>query len=157
MHDLFVPIPRITTYHHFHFCNTHPGSVFMREFADSPEKRLTILKLGSDPVRGVLPSTLLPAGLSPERELYLYKQMRPFCQAEFRDVTCPVPQAHQQASQLQDVGLPPVKQSKRLCFHCWRPGHTKTKQGSHMPTPLKTTLNSGLNCLVNTFLYSAFL
>ena len=95
------------------------GVVFVREFANSKEEIKTILKPGHTIPKDTLPSTLSPTGLSPERERYLYEQIRPFCQLEYRDLTCPVPSGYQNV----------VVQHKRLCSHCRLPGHTKTKKG----------------------------
>ena len=123
----FTVVPNITTYHHFHFSHTSPGVVFVREFANSKEEMKTILKPGHTIPKDTLPSTLSPTGLSPERERYLYEQIRPFCQLEYRDLTCPVPSGYQNVvvQQERDGAL----KSKRLCSHCRLPGHTKTKKG----------------------------
>lgn len=123
----FNIVQKITSYHHFRFCNTSPGSVFVREFADDKEVELKLLKKGHQLTREVLPATLSPTGLSREREIYLYEHIRQFCQSEYRDVTsCPVPQNYQQQEMEQNDAL---VRGKRLCSHCRLPGHTKTKRG----------------------------
>ena len=38
-----------------------------------------------------LPSVIEPAGMSRARADYLYKQIRPHCHEENRDITCPDP------------------------------------------------------------------
>ena len=124
----FSTVAKITTYHHFRFCDTAPGVVIVREFADSPEVEIRIQKNVHEVPRDTLPPTLSPVGMSRERELYLYEQIRPFCQQEYCDITCPIPQGHERIQQDTDTGVPP-KRSKRLCSHCRLPGHTKTKGG----------------------------
>ena len=127
----FNTLPKITSYHHFRFCNASPGNVFVREFADDQEVELRLLKMGHQLTKEVLPATLSPTGLSREREIYLYEHIRPFCQLEYRDLTCPVPQDFQrQENEMEqhDMDVAP-KSGKRLCSHCRLPGHTKTKRG----------------------------
>ena len=57
---------RITTYHHFRFCDTAPGVVIVREFADSPEVEIRIQKNVHEVPRDTLPPTLSPVGMSRE-------------------------------------------------------------------------------------------
>ena len=123
----FTAVPSITSYHPFRFSHTSPGVVFVREFAGSEERTVTILKSGRMPAKDALPPVLIPSGLSPERERYLYEQIRPFCQLEYRDVTCPVPSGYQNVEAQQERDGAP--KAKRLCSHCRLPGHTKTKKG----------------------------
>ena len=121
----FSVIPRITTYHHFCVSKRFPSSVFVRQFADSDEVEIKIAKVGCNLSKNALPTILTPAGLSKERQVYLYEQIRPFCDAEYRDIVCPLPEGHT-LGQERDTGPP---RSKRLCSHCRLPGHTKTKSG----------------------------
>ena len=123
----FTVVPHITSYHHFRYSNSSPGSIFVREFSDSPEKEIKFLKSGHNLTKDILPPTLSPTGLSKERQIYLYEQIRPFCQLEYRDFTCPLPQGHQERVQSDNDMAPP--RSKRLCSYCRLPGHTKTKGG----------------------------
>ncbi len=122
----FSVVTNITSYHHFRYTKSSPGSVFVREFSDNPEKEIKFLKSGHYLTKEVSP-TISPTGLSKERQIYLYEQIRPFCQFEYRDITCPLPECHQESLQLNKDNEPSC--SKRLCSYCRRPGHTKTKKG----------------------------
>ena len=42
-----------------------------------------------------MPEVLTPAGLSQERQAYLFKQIRPHVPPEFQDELCPPPAASQ--------------------------------------------------------------
>ena len=64
----FTVVPHITTYHHFRHSNSSPGSVFVRENSDSPEKEIKFLKPGHNLTKDV-PPTLSPTGLS-KRQIY---------------------------------------------------------------------------------------
>ena len=73
-------VPGIKKYQHFRFCSEHPGKVFVKTSKGAVEKEYTILK---DPeLLEKFPATITPAGLSPERELYLYEKIREFCPEE---------------------------------------------------------------------------
>ena len=75
---------------------------------------------------------LPPEGLSKERQAYLCEQIQPFCQFEYHDITCPIPQGFHE--KLKDTATP---RSKRICSNCRLPGHTKTKKGKiTCPSPL---------------------
>ena len=114
--------------------------MFVRQFADSDEVEIKIAKVGCNLSKNTLPTLLTPAGLSKERQVYLYEQIRPFCDAEYRDIVCPLPEGHAlvQEQDREDTGPP---RSKRLCSHCRLPGHTKTKSGiNHMPRTSARTL-----------------
>ena len=39
----FRTVPQLKLYHHFHFTNSQPGSVVLKEFADSVEKSYTMV------------------------------------------------------------------------------------------------------------------
>ena len=133
---LFMPVPLITSYYHFRFSHTQPGVVFVREFADSEEKKIIIIRSGTTIDKSALPVTLTPSGLSQERKQYLFEHIRPFCDEEYRNITCPEPRARKRHNS-QEQG-PSTKQSKRLCSHCRMPGHTKTVKGEiTCPTLLK--------------------
>ena len=63
----------------------------MREFADTEEEVITILRPGVTIDKSALPSTLSPSGLSEQRKQYLYKEIRGFCEEKYKDITCPEP------------------------------------------------------------------
>jgi hypothetical protein len=94
INSLFKAIPNITKYHHFRLDSDSPGIVHAKERIDSTETHVSIFKRGVS-VREVrnagLPRSLSPAGLSQERQQYLYTQIRPFVRPDFQDITCPSP------------------------------------------------------------------
>ena len=72
------------------FDSAHPGYVFVRQFADSPEEPFNLLKGDAHPPEA-LPAERVPNGLSAARQWYLHNQIRPFCTDETKDTTCPRP------------------------------------------------------------------
>ena len=46
-----------------------------------------------------LPEVILPPGIPPERQKYLYEQ-RLFCEPEYTDITCPQPELNSDTDQL---------------------------------------------------------
>ena len=124
----YKAIPQITSYHHFCFSQEYPGKVALREFADTKETKVIILRkdVTIDPT--ALPSILPPSGLSEERKQYLYNEIRVFCAEKYRDITCPEPTRKHPLNKPDSTG-PLTKKYKRLCSHCRNPGHTKTRKG----------------------------
>ena len=86
----FKKIPGIKKFHHFRMSQVTPGVVFVKEQADSPEKRFDLLKDSWSPSAHELPPIIPPHGLSAERQWYLYEQIRPFCPDDDKDLTCPM-------------------------------------------------------------------
>lgn len=74
---------------------TRPGTLYLREFADSVEESIVILKKGvtsATIISAGLPSTIKPCGLDAARQWYLYEHVRQFCQTNLaKDLTCPKP------------------------------------------------------------------
>ena len=82
----------ITHLHHFRFSKLHPGKVFVKEASNSNEREINLLKNVSwKPSSQVLPSPVIPNGLSHERQQYLYDKIREFCPDEKKDNVCPRP------------------------------------------------------------------
>jgi len=126
--NYFSQIPQITSYQHFRVTEDNPNIVYVRHYANKEETTITILK--EDVSIGTsLPSTLQPSGLSFERQQYLFEHIRPFCEEQYRDITCPDPTPGQKRPHPQTTDESSVKKAKRLCSYCRNPGHTKTKKG----------------------------
>ncbi|CAG2218216.1 unnamed protein product [Mytilus edulis] len=87
----FKPLRGIGKFHHFRFTSDEVGVVFARETLDQPEKRLVLLKESANlpELLTTLPEVIQPAGLTEERRRYLYNEVRPFVQFNFRDEFCP--------------------------------------------------------------------
>ena len=89
---LFKPIPQIRKYHHFRFDASNPGKVYIKEHTNSTEREISIFKKGITAAKvqkAKLPSAIFPAGLTWERQEYLYKEVRPYVKSEYQDITCP--------------------------------------------------------------------
>ena len=89
---LFKPIPQIRKYHHFRFDASNPGKVYIKEHTNSTEREISIFKKGITAAKvqkAKLPSAIFPAGLTRERQEYLYKEVRPYVKSEYQDITCP--------------------------------------------------------------------
>jgi hypothetical protein len=115
----FKKLKNIKTYHHFHSDSSTPGVVRVKVAADSEEETLNLLKSTSwHPEPSTLPETVTPAGLSLERQWYLYNSIAEYCTDETREKVCPKPLAPltSQATLSTDVqqGPPPAKKSTGL-------------------------------------------
>ena len=133
-------IPQITSYYHFYFSKEYPGKVVLREFADSEEIMMDVLKQGVNVDPTALPCTLSPSGLSEQRKQYLYNEIRVFCDEEYKDITCPEPSQKHPITDTSDSAGPSTKKYKCLCSHCRNPGHSKTRKGQiTCPELLKET------------------
>ena len=88
---LFTTLKHIKRYHHFCVSQEHPGTVFCKEFADSEEIEVVILRDSWQPSPAMLPPLIHPSGLSNERQWYLFEKIRPFCSLECQDIACPRP------------------------------------------------------------------
>ena len=71
----FKTVPQITSYHHFRFTKEKPNAVYVREFANSEEKCIIIVKDDATIDKAALPSILYPSGLSAEHQLYLFEHI----------------------------------------------------------------------------------
>ena len=66
----------------------------MSDLTTVDDRTTTVLKATADTTSmnsTTLPSVIEPAGMSRARADYLYKQIRPHCHEENRDITCPDP------------------------------------------------------------------
>ena len=70
-----------------------PGVVMVREAFDDQPKEVKILKA---PIANLsatsLPELLPRGGITPERQLYLFKEIRDFVPSAFQDTLCPTPE-----------------------------------------------------------------
>ncbi len=93
--DFFVPHMKkllgIKKYHHFRFTSAEPGVVYVKNQWDTAENKQELLKTTWVPNSSSLPDTVIPKGLSSERQWYLFEKIRPFCPLEDQDLTCPQP------------------------------------------------------------------
>ena len=69
----FKKLPQLKSFYHFRFDKEHPGTVFYKQYWDSEEKAVNLLRnrnFLSEP--GQLPDIVKPQGISWERADYLY-------------------------------------------------------------------------------------
>ena len=72
-----------------------PGYVFLRKGADDEEVSVQLLRCGVDTGSDLFktrPAPVQPAGLSQQRQTYLYRNIRPYVRPMYQDATCPAPQ-----------------------------------------------------------------
>ena len=90
--QFFKTLRNIKSYHHFRFSSATPGSVFVKEYADTEEHQTLLLNDFSwQPTQSQLPPIIHPLGLSLDRQWYLYDSIRQFCPESVRDEVCPKP------------------------------------------------------------------
>ena len=88
----FIKVPHIKKYHHFRFSKDEPGKLYFKEFSNSPEQSLMLLKNRTMlPPESALPSEISPEGLSEERKQYLFREIRQFCKQGTEDLVAPAP------------------------------------------------------------------
>ncbi|XP_062567688.1 uncharacterized protein LOC134229918 [Saccostrea cucullata] len=73
----FKAIRNIRKYHHFRFSNEYPWYVFVKESVDSIEAKMSILKHAIVDLK-TKPILITPPGLSRDRQLYMYRNVRPY-------------------------------------------------------------------------------
>ena len=133
--------------HHLRFDSASPGFVYVKEKAGSTEVKVSVVKVRNwSPKADELPPILSPAGLSLQRQWYLYNKIREFCPDHLKDITCPLPGELVQYSSpsrspspapspppspslttstpttTTNTAEPPSKRA-RLCGLCRQPGH----------------------------------
>jgi len=83
----------ITNMHHFQFSKSYPGKVKVKNTLNDSERTINLLKTSTSwlPTSDDLPNELIPAGLSLERQWYLYEKIREYCPEDVQDLVCPKP------------------------------------------------------------------
>ena len=124
----FKKVKSITKYHHFHIDINKPGKVYVRETAVQEMQHVSNMIDLLD--TNVMPPTILPKGLSNERQWYLYDKMREYCPDNCKDKTCPLPEVPrfhrnipEELPETEDVVTEPRQKQPRVCGNCHLPGH----------------------------------
>ncbi len=86
----FKKVKGIKEMQHFSFAADRPGVVLMKKEWEGPTTEL-VLKQGDLPVG--MPERIEPAGLTRDRQSYLFRHIRPFVDEDKRDLVCPEPAA----------------------------------------------------------------
>jgi len=90
----FRELPGITGYQHFRFTATSTGKVVVKQYADTEEKTISLLKDKKLPFRGDIdsPEIFSAKGLTAKRQWYLYDAIRSHIpNAADKDATAPKP------------------------------------------------------------------
>ena len=85
----FKKLPNIQKYHHFYFTSKNPGVVFYKERLEDDYKSAIICNFSFD--SDILPSTINVRTLTLKRQEELHKEIAPYVDLPFRDITCPKP------------------------------------------------------------------
>ena len=86
----FQKVKGIKEMQHFSFAADRLGVVLMKKEWEGPTTEL-VLKQGDLPVG--MPERIEPAGLTRDRQAYLFRHIRPFVDEDKRDLVCPQPAA----------------------------------------------------------------
>ncbi len=134
----FKKLPAIKKLHHLRMMSSMPGDVYVKERSDGQESQHSVLKPGVIFDPNELPSVVHPAGLSLQRQWYLYDKIREFCPEPDRDVTCPLPSDPRPFSRRNtpqpDLSpsptppsspAPPPPKRQRVCGVCKTVGHNR--------------------------------
>ena len=133
----FTTVPGIKQYHQFIFSSEFPGVVRCKQFSDSAT--FTTVCLIKDhqnlPPSTTLPPVAEPAGLSSDRQWYLYNKIRPFCLDRAMDTICPCPSipppAATHTSTCESATQSPPAKRSRFCSNCGLPGHNRRSCSSN--------------------------
>ncbi len=88
----FKRIPQVSKGHNFIFDAEKPGVVSVGDFKDSTPRDVAILKGPAAELSiAKMPNMLSRGGITEERQLYLYKEIRQFVAPDFQDELCPAP------------------------------------------------------------------
>ena len=85
-------LKHIKKYQHFTFDGSMPGTVNFKLESDSVEESISlVIDRSWVPSPHDLPPVVSPAGLSLERQWYLYNSISEYCPHDVRDIVCPKP------------------------------------------------------------------
>ena len=88
--DFFRKIPQVTSYDHFYFTSKEPGVIKYSAELNQDLESFNLMKRDAPPFRGH-PVVYPPRGFVPEREEYLFNEIREFCAKGTEDLVAPAP------------------------------------------------------------------
>jgi len=123
--QFFKPLKNISKFHHFTFDISHPGTVICKEFSNSEEIKVSLLKPNIVIKKEDKPQELTAPGLDSNRQWYLYQQIMQYCRTEAaKDLTCPKPNCPKSAVKTKEDEHDSRKTFKRrelsFCFVWWK-------------------------------------
>ena len=95
LEQFFTAVKGIRKIYHFRVTADMGGKIAVRTECDGNEKKISIIKKEITPAdikSAPLPSAVPPAGMTRERQEYLYSKIREHVWPHYRDITCPRPQ-----------------------------------------------------------------
>ena len=144
----FRKLPGIKKFHNFKFSSESIGEVIIKEYSNSLQKTINLLRDPSIlPSNTELPTVLTPTGLSPDRQWYLYDRIREFCPDSTKDLVCPLPSIPRYTpttlpsttrtalplpSTLPTPISEPPQKRQRICGKCGRLGHNMRTCGVNL-------------------------
>ncbi|GES99427.1 hypothetical protein GLOIN_2v1769618 [Rhizophagus clarus] len=88
----YKKLSNIQKQHHFYFTSLHPGKVFYKDKLEDDYKKTIICNFSFD--SDILLSTIAIRPLSLKRQEKLHKEIAPYVDIPFRDITCPKPKEY---------------------------------------------------------------
>jgi hypothetical protein len=86
----FKPLKQLSKYHHFFASAIEPGVITCKEYVNSEEVKINLLK--QMPPRDLLPDEKKCEGLDAARQWYLFEQIGQFFKSDIaKDTVCPKP------------------------------------------------------------------
>ena len=86
----FKKLPQIKSFYHFRFDKEHPGTVFCKQYWDSEERAVNLLRNRNFlPNPGQLPDIVEPQDISQGWVDYLYKEIQEFCRDGTENLVAP--------------------------------------------------------------------
>ncbi len=86
---MFKKLLNIQKFYHFYFTSQHPGVVFYKDRIEDDYKKATICTFSFD--SNILPPIISVRSLSLKRQEELYKEIAPYVDLPYQDITCPKP------------------------------------------------------------------
>ena len=90
----YKPLPGIKPIGHFRFDSQHPGKVFYKTTIADAEKEMMLAVPDQVAQLPRMPAIIPLAGLSRERQQYLFQHIREYVRDDKRDIVCPRPAHH---------------------------------------------------------------
>ena len=128
----FRPLAGIKRLHHIVISETNLPNITVREYSDSPEREVCIVRdVHWRPHSDDLPQIIPPAGLDSKRQWYLYNEIREYCTDETKDLVCPLPSIDcvqeesmdEAEEEHEDEDPIPAPTTRRCCRLCHQRGH----------------------------------
>ncbi len=133
------PIPDIKKHHSFTFSDEHPGYVRCKVWSNDTTYTTHCIFSTSDVTRD-MPITLVPSGLTRERQQYLFDRIREYCPDYAKDVLCPEPEHISDiASSSATTSAPIVSNNSTLTQPVLRQRESSPENSLSLPAPKRKT------------------